>query len=120
MDKERDFWVMLLTAPNAERPKEAPGEGVPFKINLQLLSREARFEDDRELAVFTTEEQALAYGWHVEDQAGGDWRMFSPVRLTQAQIRELVFEGNPHGICAVDPISDGESLVIGVNGLHLV
>lgn len=119
MDKERDFWVVLFTGPNAECSEAAPGEGVPFKVDLQHLSRETVFEEDQGLEVFTTEELALTHGWHVEDQAGGDWRMFAPLRLTQAQIRELVFKGDPHGVCAVDS-TDGEGLVIGVNGLHLV
>ncbi len=120
MDKESNFWIVLLTARNAKRPEDAPGKGRPFKVNLQLLSLETGFESDQQLAVFTTEEQAWAYGWHVEEQAGRDWQVFAPVRLTQAQIRELIFVGNPHGICAVDPIPDGEGVVIGVNGLHLV
>ncbi len=120
MDQERNLWIVLLTERDAKRPEDAPGEGLPFKVNLQLLSLETRFESDQQLVVFTTEEKALAYGRHLEDQAGTDWQMFAPVRLTQAQIRELIFEGDPHGICAVDPIPDGEGLVIGVNGLHLV
>ncbi len=120
MDKDRNFWIMLLTARNTKRLEATPGEGPPFIVNLQLLSLDAEFESEQQLAVFTTEEKALAYGWHVEDQTDRDWQMFAPVRLTQAQIRELIFEGNPHGVCAVDPIPDGESFVIGVNGLHLV
>ncbi len=120
MEQERDFWVVLLIASDTERAEETSGGGSPLDVNLRLLSWEGGFEANQGLAVFTTEDRALAYGWHVEDQEVGNWRILKPLRLTQAQIRELIFEGDPHGVCAVDPSLDGEGLVIGVNGLHLV
>ncbi len=119
MNKERDFWVMLFADPRAEPPEAAPGEGPPFRIELRLLSIKP-FDDEPVLAVFSTEEKALRFGRHSEDQEDEDWRVFAPVRLTQEQIRERIFKGNPYGMCAVDPAAGRAGKVVGVSGLHLV
>lgn len=111
---------MLFSDPTAEPSEVVPGDHLPLKINLRLGSCKAPLDGKPPLVVFTTQEKALAYGHHVEEQGKGPWRMLALVQLTQAQIREEIFKGNPYGMCTVDPSPEGFGTTLGVNGLHLV
>lgn len=111
---------MLFSDPTAELSEVVLGDHLPLRIDLRLGSRKATFDSRPTLVLFTTQEKARAYGRHVEEHGERPWRMFALLRLTQAQIREEIFKGNPYGMCAVDPSPDGFGKTLGVNGLHLV
>ena len=90
-----------------------------LKIDLRLGSRKSLLDGKPPLVVFTTQEKALAYGHHVEEQGEGPWRMFADSVDTSADTRGDL-QRKLYGMCTVDPSPEGFGTTLGVNGLHLV
>jgi hypothetical protein len=93
---ERDLWILLVERDDAGSPETAGF--VPF-FEMSLVH-----SDESVLPVFSSEEKASAFARHVGEQHAG--RVPTPIRLSQREIQERVFRGNPQGHCLVDPTPD--------------
>jgi hypothetical protein len=107
---ERGFWILLVERGDPRSP-EAAGF-VPF-FEMSLMHSEESL-----LPVFSSEEKALAFAKHVGEQHAG--RVPTAIRLSQTEIQERAFRGNPQGRCVVDPTPDHPGREVTVNDLHTV
>ncbi len=103
---ERDFWILIVE--QRAEPTEAEAEAEhPFFEMSHLHAYESV------LPVFSSQEKALAFAQH----AG---KIPTPIRLSQREIQERAFRGNPQGHCVVDPTPDHPGREVTVNDLHIV
>ena len=103
---ERDFWTLIVEQRAEPRPAEAEAEH-PFFFEMSHLHAY-----ESVLPVFSSEEKALSFAQHVAEQHAG--KAPTPIRLTQKELQEWVFRGDPYGRCVVDPAPDllgGETMV---------
>jgi hypothetical protein len=90
---ERDFWILLV---ERDDPRSSAASGfVPF-FEMSLVH-----SNESVLPVFSSEEKALAFAQHVGEQHAG--RVPAPIRLSQREIQQRAFRGNPQGHCVLDP-----------------
>jgi hypothetical protein len=102
---ERDFWTLIVKERAESRAAEAKAEYPYFE-----MSRVHAYES--ELPVFSSEEKALSFARHVAEQHSG--KAPTPIGLTQKELQEWVFRGDPYGRCVEDPAPDllgGETMV---------
>jgi hypothetical protein len=106
---ERNFWILLV---ERDDPRRSPGAAgfLPF-FEMSLVH-----SDESVLPVFSSEEKALAFAQHVGEQHAG--KVPTPIRLSQREIQERAFRGNPRGHCVVDPTPDHPGREVTVNDLH--
>lgn len=108
---ERDFWILLVE--DDEPVSLIEGDDAGW-AGVRPLLRTSVFETGESvLPVFTSKAKALAFAPHAEEAA-------VPVRLTQEEIRQRVFDGDYQGHCVVDPAPDSPGREITVNDLHIV
>ena len=108
---ERNFWILIVE--QRAEPTEAEAEAEhPFFEMSHLHAYESV------LTVFSSEEKALAFAQHVGEQHAG--KIPTPIRLSQREIQERAFRGNPQGHCVVDPTPDHPGGEVTVNDLHIV
>jgi hypothetical protein len=108
---ERDFWILIVE--QRAEPTEAEAEAEhPFFEMSHLHAYESV------LPVFSSQEKALAFAQHVGEQHAG--KIPTPIRLSQREIQERAFRGNPQGHCVVDPTPDHPGGEVTVNDLHIV
>jgi hypothetical protein len=107
---ERDFWTLIFEQRAEPRPAEAEAQHIYFQMS-DLHAYESV------LAVFSSEEKALAFAQHVGEQHGGE--VPTPIRLSQREIQERAFRGNPQGRCVIDPTPDHAGREVTVNDLHI-
>jgi hypothetical protein len=93
---ERDFWTLIVEERNELGAAEAKVEH-PFFEMSHLHAYESA------LPVFSSEEKDLHFARHVAEQHTG--KAPTPIRLTQKEIQERAFRGDPYGRCVVDPTS---------------
>ncbi len=91
---ERDFWTLIVEERDELRADEAKVEH-PFFEMSQVHAYESV------LPVFSSEEKALSFARQVAEHHSG--KAPTPIRLTQKEIQERAFRGDPHGRCVVDP-----------------
>ena len=106
---ERDYWILLVERDDPSSP-EAAGF-VPF-FEMSLVH-----SDESALPVFSSEEKALAFAQHVGEQHAG--RVPTPIRLSQREIQERVFRGDPQGHCTVDPTPDHPGREVTIKNLPI-
>jgi hypothetical protein len=106
---ERDFWILIVEQGAEPRPAEAEAEH-PFYEMSHLHAYESV------MPVFSSEKKALSFAQHVAKQHAG--KVPTPIRLTQREIQERAFRGDPHGHCVVDPTPGHPGREITVGDLH--
>jgi hypothetical protein len=94
---ERDFWTLIVKERAGPGAAEAKAEYPYFE-----MSRVRAYESV--LPVFSSEENALSFARHVAEQHSV--KAPTPIRLTQEDIQEWIFRGDPYGRCVVDPAPD--------------
>jgi hypothetical protein len=94
---ERDFWTLIVKERARPRAAEAKAEHPYFE-----MSRMSAYESV--LPVFSSEEKALSFAQHIAEQHSG--KTPTPIRLTQEELQEWVFKGDPCGRCVVDATPD--------------
>jgi hypothetical protein len=104
---ERAFWILLV---GRDDPRAPEAGGRPF-FEMSLSHAYESL-----LPVFSSEEKALAFAQHIGEQHAGE--VPTPIRLTQKEIQERAFRGDPHGHCVVDPTPDHPGREITVSDLH--
>jgi hypothetical protein len=92
---ERDFWTLIVEEHDELGAVEARAEH-PFFEMSQMHAYESV------LPIFSSEEKAISFAQHIAEQHSV--KAPTPIRLTQREIQERVFRGDPHGRCVVDPI----------------
>jgi hypothetical protein len=106
---ERAFWILLVERDDPRSP-EAAGFAPFFEMSLV-------HSDESALPVFSSEEKALAFAKHVGEQHAG--RVPTPIRLSQSEIQERAFRGNPQGHCLVDPTPDHPGREVTIKNLPI-
>ncbi len=106
---EREFWILNVEQRAEPRGAEAEAEH-PFFEMSDLHAFESV------LPVFSSEEKALAFARHVGKHHGG--KVPTPIRLSQREIQERAFQGNPQGHCVIDPTPDHHGREVAVNELN--
>jgi hypothetical protein len=91
---ERDFWTLIVEEREALGAAERRAEHPLFEMS-QVHAYESV------LPVFSSEEKALSFAQHIAEQHSA--KAPTPIRLTQWEIQERAFRGDPHGRCVVDP-----------------
>src|SRR3712207_849585 len=91
---ERDFWTLIGKERAEPRAAEAKAELPYFE-----MSRVRAYESV--LPVFSSVEKVLSFARHVAERHSG--KAPTPIRLTQKEIQEWLFRGDPYGRCVVDP-----------------
>ena len=107
---ERAFWILLVERDDPRSPEAA--RFVPF-FEMSLMHSEESL-----LPVFSSEEKALAFARQIGEQHAG--RVPTPIRLSQREIQERAFRGNPQGHCVLDPTPDHPGREAAVNDLDTV
>ena len=105
---ERGFWILLVERGDPRSPDTAGF--VPF-FEMSLVH-----SGESVLPVFSSEEKALAFAQRVGEQHAG--RVPTPIRLSQREIQERAFRGNPQGHCVLDPTPDRPGREVTVSDLH--
>src|SRR3712207_9134072 len=93
---EREFWTLIVEERDELRADETRALH-PFFEMSQVHAYVSV------LPVFSSEEKALSFARHVAEQHSG--KAPTPIRLTQKEIQERAFRGDPHGRCVVDPLT---------------
>jgi hypothetical protein len=107
---EWDFWLLSVEQRAEPRSAEAEADHPFFEMS-------AVHAYESVLPVFSSEEKALAFAQHVGEQHGGN--VPTQIRLSQREIQERVFKGNPQGHCVIDPTPDHPGREVTVNDLHI-
>ena len=107
---ERDFWTLIVEQSAEPRPAEAEAEHPYFEMS-HLHAYESV------LPVFSSEEKAIAFAQHIGEQHAG--KVPTPIRLSQREIQERAFRGNPQGQCVVDPTPDHPAREVTVEDLPI-
>jgi hypothetical protein len=105
---ERNFWILLVARDDPRSPEAA--SFLPYFEMSRVHS------DESGLPVFSSEEKALAFAQHIGEQHAG--KIPTPIRLSQSEIQERAFRGNPQGNCVVDPTPDHPGREVTVSDLH--
>jgi hypothetical protein len=106
---ERNVWILLVERDDSRSP-----EAASF---LPYFEMSWAHSDESVLPVFSSEEKALAFAQHVGEQHAG--KVPTPIRLSQSEIQERAFRGNPQGHCVVDPTPDHPGREVTVSDLHI-
>ena len=107
---ERDFWLLIVEQRAESRPTNAEAAHPFFEMS-------AMHAYEAVLPVFSSEEKAVAFAQHVGEQHGG--QVPTPIRLSQGEIQERAFGGNPQGRCVIDPSPDYPGREGTINDLHI-
>ncbi|HZA46476.1 MAG TPA: hypothetical protein VE568_14430 [Rubrobacter sp.] len=106
---ERDFWILIVKERAEPTAAKAKAEHPYFE-----MSRMRAYESV--LPVFSSQEKALSFAQHVAEQHSGKAPI--PIGLTQEEIQEWVFKGDPYGRCVVDAVPDLLGTETMVSELH--